>query len=83
MLQSCFNLKVKRTIEMAKRRITFNRGGLSRANIEISEKVPNSSFPDPLIKSEGMPPIAVEGRLDRGIQYRLKSKTSGFPLPAY
>ena len=47
---------------------------------EVSEKVPNSSFPDPLIKSEGMPPIAVEGMLDRGIQYSLKSKTPGFPL---
>jgi hypothetical protein len=27
-----------------------------------------------------MPPIAVEGMLDRGIQYSLESKVTGFPL---
>jgi hypothetical protein len=49
--------------------LLFNRDGLSRANTEIAEIVPNSSFPDPLIKSEG-----------RGIQYFLESKVTGFPL---
>ena len=37
----------------------------------------------PPIAVEGRPPIkTLEGMLDRGIRYRIKSKATGFPLSA-